>query len=802
MTTASATFPASPATPSVVCRHCGDPCGGQAREHGGHVFCCAGCESVYRLLDEHGLTAYYAGGLGLSQRDAARRDPGRFAAFDDPRVTARLVHSVGEVARVTLQTPALHCASCLWLLERLWKMEPGVLRVDASLFRRTVTVDYRPGETTLRRIAEQLAALGYEPVIDAEPITDRVPVIRRRLYLQLGVAGFAFGNMMLFSVPRYLNGAPLEPEFQRLFDALNVAFALPVLLYSASDYFRGAARSVRARAITMDVPIAIGLAALFGRSLFEIASRTGEGFLDSFAGLVFFLLIGKLFQQKAFDHVSFERTARSFLPLSIRRVTADGTSLVPIESLTTGDVILVRAHEVVPTDAVLTSDAGQIDYAFVTGEQDPVAVTHGAVIQAGGRVVGGSLTLTVARTTAQSHLARLWADPVFSAPKAHWLDAILTRFGRAFTISALLLAAGGAWAWWPDAGMSVTVATAVLIIACPCAFTLAAPLTLGTAMGALGRAGIYVRNPAVILDLSRVTSAVFDKTGTLTTGSRSAPQHIDTLTPAQQHLIRRLATQSIHPVSRALAAGDVDGTDVTGIRESIGEGLEGRVDGRRVALGSASFITRVSGVRTDDAADAAVWAWIEGDAPAPIHLSSVERPGVSAAVHALASRMSTWLFSGDHPREAGQWAALFGDRMRFRLSPLDKLSAVRELQGQGNRVLMVGDGLNDAGALAAADVGIAVSDETACLVPTCDAVLAGPRLADLTHIVDYAQRARRVIVLCFAVSLIYNAAGLGLALTGQLTPLATAILMPVSSLTIVGLSVGLMRRMPLPAVAP
>jgi P-type Cu+ transporter len=799
MTTVSATLPVSPATSTVVCRHCGDRCGAQTREHGGHAFCCAGCESVYRLLDGHGLTAYYAGGVGLSQRDVGQRDPGRFAAFDDPLVTARLVHVVGDVARVTLQTPALHCASCLWLLEQLWKVEPGVRRVDASLFRRTVTVEYLPTETTLRRIAEQLAALGYEPVIDAEPIADRVPAVRRRLYLQLGVAGFAFGNMMLFSIPRYVNGGPLEPEFQRLFDMLNVAFALPVLLYAAADYFRAAARSIRARAITLDVPIAIGLAALFSRSLFEIISRTGEGFLDSFAGLVFFLLIGKLFQQKAFDHVSFDRTARSFLPLSIRRVTTDGTSLVPIESLAPGDVILVRAHEIVPADAVLTSESGHIDYAFVTGEQDPVSVTHGTVIQAGGRVVGGSLTMTVARATAHSHLARLWTDPVFSTPKLHWLDAILARFGRAFTVSALVLAALGAFAWWPDARMSVTVATAVLIIACPCAFTLAAPLTLGTAMGALGRAGVYVRNPAVILDLSRVTSAVFDKTGTLTTGARVAQEHVNTLTPVQRDLVRRLATQSIHPISRVLAGDDVDGTGVTDVREFTGEGLEGRVDGRRVALGNASFIARLSG-RLIGVDDAAVWAWVDGDAPVPIRLASIERPGVSATVRTLASRMSTWLISGDHPREADRWAALFGDRMRFRLSPLDKLSAVRGLQEQGNRVLMVGDGLNDAGALAAADVGIAVSDDTACLVPTCDAVLAGARLAELDHIVGYARRARWVISLCFTVSLAYNAVGLGLALTGRLTPLATAILMPVSSLTIVALSVGLMRRLPLSEV--
>ncbi len=800
MTTASATLPVPSQTTAAVCRHCGDPCGAQVRAHDGHVFCCAGCESVYRLLDSHGLTGFYAGGAGLSQREADRRDPGRFAAFDDPLVTSRLVHISGDVARVTLQTPSLHCASCLWLLERLWRVDAGVRRVDASLLHRTVTIEFLPAETTLRRIAEQLAALGYEPVIDAEPVTDRVPAIRRRLYLQLGVAGFAFGNMMLFSIPRYVNGGPLEPEFQRLFDTLNVAFALPVLLYSAADYFRAAWRSIRARAITLDVPIAIGLAALFGRSLFEILSRTGEGFLDSFAGLVFFLLIGKLFQRKAFDHVSFERTARSFLPLSVRRGTDAGTSLVPIETLAPGDAILLRAHEIVPADAVLTSDAGHIDYAFVTGEQDPVAVSRGTVIQAGGRVVGGTLTMTVARATAHSHLARLWTDPVFSTPKAHWLDAILARFGRAFTVSALLLAALGAFAWWPDATMSVTVATAVLIIACPCAFTLAAPLTLGTAMGALGRAGVYVRNPAVILDLSRVTSAMFDKTGTLTTGARVLPQDLDALDPAQRALVQRLATQSIHPISRSLAAEDGDGAGVTDVRESTGEGLEGRVDGRRVALGSAPFIARLSG-RPVGVDDAGVWAWVEGGAPAPIRLSTVERPGVSATVRRLAPRMSTWLLSGDLPREAGRWASLFDSRMRFRLSPLDKLAAVRERQRLGERVLMVGDGLNDAGALAAADVGIAVSDDTACLVPTCDAVVAGRRLADLDLIVDYARRARRVIVLCFVVSLAYNAVGLGLALTGHLTPLATAILMPVSSLTIVGLSVGLMRRVPLPEVA-
>lgn len=403
--------------------------------------------------------------------------------------------------------------------------------------------------------------------------------------------------------------------------------------------------------------------------------------------------------------------------------------------------------------------------------------------------------MTVARATAHSHLARLWTDPVFSTPKAHWFDTILVRFGRAFTVSALVLAAAGAFYWWPDVNMSVTVATAVLIIACPCAFTLAAPLTLGTAMGVLGRAGVYVKNPAVILDLSRVTSAVFDKTGTLTTGSRASVRDLDALPPVHRALVQRLALQSIHPVSRAVSDGQADEGGVTNVREHTGEGLEGLVDGRHVALGSAPFIARLSG-RPVALGSATVWAWVDGHSPVPIQLSTVERPGMAEALNTLASRVSLWLLSGDHPLEAGRWASVFGGQMRFRLSPNDKLAAIRELRRKGERVLMVGDGLNDAGALAAADIGVAVSDDTACLVPACDAVIGGGRLADVGRVVEYAHRARRVIVLCFSVSLAYNVIGLSLALTGHLTPLATAILMPVSSLTIVGLSVGLMRRTP------
>ncbi|TAK19191.1 MAG: HAD family hydrolase [Acidobacteria bacterium] len=776
-----------PAIAAAVCRHCGDACLDRPVVTEAGTFCCAGCESVFGLIAEHGLSAFYTCDInpGVSQRAASTRDPQRFAAFDDPAVAARFMVSRGDRAEVTLPVPAMHCASCLWLLEQLWRFHPGILRSEASLLRRTVSVEFRPEAISLRQLAEQLAALGYEPVVDQEP-PGRTPLARRHLYLRIGFAGFAFGNVMLFSIPRYVNGAPLDPEFQTLFGWLNIAFSLPVLGFSAWPYFTSAWSALRARAITLDVPIALGLAVLFGRSLVEVVTRTGEGFFDSFAGLVFFLLIGKLFQQKAFDALSFDRTMKSFLPLSVRAGRGDDLRVTPIHELRPGDEMVLRPGEVVPADAVLVDASGAVDFAFVTGEQDPVNIERGSYIQAGGRVAGRAIRLTVARAVSTSRLAELWSHPVFSTPKPHWLTGLLTAFGRWFTFSAIALAALGAALWWPDGRKAAEVATAVLIIACPCAFTLAAPITLGTAMGVLGRAGFFLKNPETALDLSRVDELVFDKTGTLTLGAATAAVRHDEFTDEEWRWVRRLAAESVHPVSRAIAGAETPAGTVSDVDEIPGIGIEGLVDGHRVRLGKPA-------TPASSAAELTAWATIDGGEPRLIRVEPADRPGIGDVVASLAKERAVQLLSGDRDASAASWRRLFGDRMQFNQAPEDKLATIRATQQTGRRVAMIGDGLNDAAALAAADVGIAVSDDTACLVPACDAVIRGDRLTRLPAFLDYAVRGRRVIVLCFTVSLIYNALGLGLALAGRLTPLATAILMPISSLTIVGLSAGLMR---------
>ena len=779
---------------SSSCVHCGDPCEREAVATDDGTFCCGGCAAVFAILKSHRLEGYYAGGPapGVSQRRATSRGRDHFAALDDPAVAARLLEfDDGRTARATFAVPAIHCASCVWLLEQLWRLEPSV-RAEVDLMRRAVHVQFNPRATSLRGIAETMTSLGYEPIVTPEPRSSAISPALRRLYLQLGVAGFAAGNIMLFSIPRYLNGGPLDGGFQRLFDGLNLAFATPVLLFSGADYFRNAWQAARTRTMTLDVPIALGLAVLYLRSAFEILTARGEGFMDSFTGLVFFLLIGRLFQLKVFERIAFDRTYRSFLPLAVRTEREGRTASVPIERLRPGDIIMLRRHEVVPADAVLLDERGAVDYAFITGEQTPVIVAREETVRAGGRAASTSLRLRITREVSHSVLARLWNNPVFGKSKERWLTAVAARFGTWFTVGAIGLAAAGAIVWWPDAGAAISVATAVLIIACPCALTLSAPITLGTAMGLLGRRGLYLKHPAVALDLSRIDTIAFDKTGTLTAAGDAPRVDRHGLSARAWPLVCRLASESVHPVSRAIAAsGTFPDGSAHDVREIAGKGISGTVDGVRVAIGTRAFIARDTG--SYPAGPAFVTFARAGDEIGWIQVASPVREGVEHAAELLSADHELFLLSGDNAREAARWRRYFGERTRFDQSPEEKLRCIEDARAAGRHVLMVGDGLNDAGALAAADVGIAVSDNTACMVPACDALLAADRVADLPAFLAYARRARQVVLLCFAVSIAYNAIGLTMALAGALTPLASAILMPISSLTIVGLSAGGMR---------
>ncbi|MBU3741351.1 MAG: heavy metal translocating P-type ATPase, partial [Candidatus Kapabacteria bacterium] len=382
---------------TAVCHHCGDPCRDDTVTDGVHAFCCSGCKSVFQILQSHDMCEYYDldSRAGVSMKGIGGDE---YAVLDDVEIERQFVEFEGNgIRRLRFETPTMHCASCVWLLEQLDRLDTGIVRSQVDLMRKLVRVDIDPARTSSRAVAGLLASIGYRPLIRPEGARG-TSAATRSVYLRLGVAGFAAGNVMMFSIARYFAGPDgMATSLVTLFDVLSIALSVPVLLYGASPWWRSAWGALRQRTINLDVPVALGILVLFVRSVADILLGQSEGFLDSFTGLVFFLLIGRLFQQKAFDAVSFDRTYRSFFPLSVRVLRKGIESTIRVDNVRVGDTVIVRNQEVIPCDAVLLSNAGYVDYSFVTGEQMPVECVEGGTVYAGGKVVGRRLRMTVTK---------------------------------------------------------------------------------------------------------------------------------------------------------------------------------------------------------------------------------------------------------------------------------------------------------------------------------------------------------------------------------------------------------------------
>lgn len=777
------------------CVHCGEECQETRVSPEALPFCCAGCMSVYEILRSSGMCEYYDldQAAGVSQR-GPRRERLLYDVLDDPETAARYTdYSDGQITRVRLLIPGMHCTSCVWLLEQLQRLDPGIVSSRVDLLRKTVQVEFNIAETNLKKIVILLSSVGYEPLLGQEGrqrgLQEQRVKATRSLYLRLGLAGFAAGNAMMIGLATYVAGSNgLGPALSFMFAALSIGLCVPVYFYAAAPWLTSAISSIRNRSINLDVPVALGITTLFVRSIIEIATAGGEGFLDSFAGLVFFLLIGKLFQQRSFDAVSFDRSVRSYFPLSVRRESRGSIDVIPIDALRAGDMMFVRNGEIVPSDSVLMSEIGYVDYSFVTGESVPVECTSGSMLYAGGKVVGGALRLTATRPASQSYLASLWEQTASRTPRSSYLN-FSDQFGRWFTVGTISVALVAAIFWMPDVHSSLNVFTAVLIIACPCALTLAAPITYGTAMGALGKIGIYIKNIGVLRELQRVTTVVFDKTGTVTTSTNDVSFEGRALTKHEEDAIRAVAAHSTHPISRSIAQRASPVGVVDHVVEEVGQGITGRYFCLEVAIGSALFIQRITSqdINSVDGTYVAIGGRIVGRYVIRSHV----RDGMKAMVEAIRKQgLETILLSGDTGRDAEVLADMFEPaKMKFHSTPQEKVNRIEQLQRKKSHVLMVGDGLNDVSAMAMANVSIAVTTDTSTLAPASDLVLTSARLVDLPALLTYSNTLNRLIWATLLCTMVYNVAGLTLAVSGILTPVSTAILMPASSLLVIGISV-------------
>ncbi|MCP4092641.1 MAG: heavy metal translocating P-type ATPase [Planctomycetes bacterium] len=831
----------------VSCTHCSLPVPrGLIEEGANEQFCCAGCRTVYETLQGAGLQRFYE--LSEQTNDAPPRQAstsGRgFTEFDHEDFLARYVDSNEEgFSQATLYLEGVHCAACVWLVEKLPTIVPGVLEARLDIGRAIVTLSWRTDQVALSVIARTLDRLGYppHPLQDGEEQQQRRKEARAAL-LRIGVAGALAGNVMGIAFALY--GGYLQGMEQNLRDFFRwsaMLLTLVSLLWPGRVFFRGAWASLRTRTPHMDLPIAIGIGAGFFGGAWHTITGTGEVYFESVAVLVFLLLVGRHVQSKQ-QRRAYEamELLHALTPGTARRNTGSGFEEVPILSLQKGDQVEVRGAETAPADGTVVEGESSFDMAVLSGETRPIAVQQGGRVFAGTLNLGARVVLEVDSTGADSRVGRLLQLVEQHAKRPAAIVRVADRISGVFTVVVLLLAAITGL-WWSQSGpdQALENAIALLIVACPCALGLATPLAVVAAVGRAARSGILVKGGDALERLASPGILVLDKTGTLTQGAVSVVQwHGES---KLQAAVAALEEHASHPFAGALvefgqsqaaalesaAVAEPQSSYTTSIStasgaalthpiqvedvEAIpGKGVRGKVNGQLLCIGAPAWIAEQGAdlppewiTQVLDRALSPV-AILQTDSRGQI--TAIAMAGIGDAIQPDAPRVVAelqevgWqlqIMSGDHPQVVAAVAAKLGmekEHSHGGLSPEQKLAAIEELRAQQSQashslpVLMVGDGWNDAAALAAADVGIAVHGSAEASLAAADVFLSAPGLGGVAGLLEGAKRTVRVIRRNLAVSLAYNGIGVALAMTGVLNPLLAAVLMPVSSLTVVSVA--------------
>jgi P-type Cu+ transporter len=776
----------------LICVHCGADCGTGAVFLDSQAFCCHGCKAVYQILNAKKLVKYYE----IQPMSGIKIDHARprkeFAFLDNEEISQKLISfSDNNTSSVSFFIPGIHCASCIWLLEHLNTLHSGIVYSNVNFPKKEVFITFKKDQISLRQLAELLASIHYVPEITLDHLEGKKPSITNRsLLIKIGIASFSFLNIMMYSFPEYVPGGHLvEQEFKHVFGWLSFVLILPVVFYSASDYYLSAWKGLKHRIISIDLPITLGIIALFLQSSFEVFTGNGIGYMDSLAGLLFFLLIGKWYQGKTYQALSFERDYKSYFPVAVTKLQEGQEEIVPIKTLKNGDRILVRNQELIPADAILINGKANIDYSFVTGESVPLPRQVGQLIYAGGRQVGSSIELRVEKEVEQSYLTQLWNQKQ-DKNEAGSLRNIINNVSQYFTVIVLLIAFISFFYWLKTDGLgtAVYVFSSVLIIACPCALALTVPFTFGSTMRVFGRNGFYIKKTDVIEQLHRTNAIVFDKTGTITLNrSVQISFHGEDLTDKLKGIIRSVVRHSSHPLSAAINdyLNDIPFEEPGNFDEIPGKGIVASINGVRVVVGSKEFVSGVA--ESEISTESRVYIGVDSQIKGYFSIGNIYREGLQEVIAKLGKKYVLHLISGDNEAERDKLHQVFGPeaQLHFNQSPADKKAYVEQLRANGKKVLMIGDGLNDAGALAQSEAGISIADDIFSFSPACDAILESEKFGQLDRFLDFTKRSFGVIRTNFLLSFFYNVIGLSFAVTASLSPLIAAILMPISSITIV-----------------
>ncbi|MBS4043381.1 MAG: heavy metal translocating P-type ATPase metal-binding domain-containing protein [Chitinophagaceae bacterium] len=785
---------------SLSCFHCGDSCNNTIRIDQKY-FCCNGCQQVYLLLNENNLCQYYNIHQNPGIKAKGRFTKNQYDYLNTEEIINKLVlFKSNDQVNIKFHLPQIHCSSCIFLLEHLHQIHEGIVSSQIHFQKKEIFIIYNPKEIKLSEVVELLAFVGYEPIITLHEIEQKHSTNYNKIRLyKIGIAGFCFANIMMLSFPEYFSSGNIETTaLQKTFSWIIFGLSIPVLFYCASEFFISAFNGLKQKILNIDTPIALAILVTFLRSYYEIISGFGAGFLDSGSGIVFFMLIGRWFQNKTYDAFSFDRNYSSYFPLGVSVISNDEEKSIPITQLKKGYKILIRNEELIPTDSILLSSTANIDYSFVTGENELVHQQSGALIYAGGKNSGTAITLETIHEVSQSYFTQLWNNDAFKMNK-NKDQSFIHPWSKYFTIVLFSIAALSTMYWYiVDTNKMWNALTAILIVACPCSLLLSATFTYGNMLRYFGRHKFFLKNSSVIESLAKAKTIVFDKTGTLTNSNNIHIKYQgQNLNNDLRIAIKLLCSQSSHPLSKIITKSIQlkisSNFSLTSFKEINGLGIEGMINEDYVRIGSSEFLN----LDTNHKKQTTTTVYIEVNDKyiGEFVFETNYRLGVKNLIKSLQkSKYKLHMLSGDNNAEENRLSQLFNfhSNLNFNQSPQDKLNYIQQLQ-QNSSVIMLGDGLNDAGALKQSDVGIAVTENTNRFSPACDALLAGDKLYLLHQFIKYAKSGKTIITASFILSILYNIIGLSFAVQSLLSPMIAAILMPLSSISIV-LFVGLLTN--------
>ncbi|PDS25136.1 heavy metal translocating P-type ATPase [Flavobacterium branchiophilum] len=776
------------------CFHCGlDTDANNEIEFDQKKFCCNGCKTVYEIFSINDMSCYYD--FEKTPGSTPNDIQGKYDFLKNEDIIIKILDfKENSNCIITLTIPHIHCSSCIWVLENLQRLNQGISKSEVNFNQKKVRIHFDNDLVSLHEIVLVLCSIGYEPYISLENYETGTPSIDRSLTYKLGVAFFCFGNIMLLSFPEYFEVDEFWlNQYRNFFRWLIFALSLPSFVYAASSYYVSAFKSLKSGMLNMDIPIALGIIVMFIRSTFDIIMDYGSGFFDSLTGLIFFMLLGKMFQIKTYNFLSFERDYKSYFPIAVTKVNPTHTleESIAVYDIQKGDMLLIRNQELIPVDGILLSEEAAIDYSFVTGESQPVFKKSGDTLYAGGKQIGKPIEMTVLHTISQSYLTQLWSNDVFQKTVNQKYKTITDTVSKYFTPILLITAFAGFVFWiFQNTNTAFNVFTAVLIVACPCALALTAPFTFGNVLRILGKNEFYLKNALVIEQMAQIDTIVFDKTGTITSNLKSEISYIgSTILDADMAIVKSILRSSNHPLSRLLYdfLPAFPSIKLTDYEEVTGKGLKATFQNKTITLGSKSFVGAASIIENENHLQTAVHIAISGVYQGKFVFKNNYRKGLTKLFQQLNTQFELKIVSGDNEGEKERlekWLPPHVE-MVFNQKPEQKLDFIKQLQIEGKRVMMIGDGLNDAGALAQSHVGISISEDVNVFSPACDAILAASKFEKIPAFLAYSQQAMTTIKWSFTLSILYNIVGLGFALTGQLQPLVAAIIMPLSTITIV-----------------